>query len=92
MTKKINVDLLMEDICDTVTAYEDVAGIILSAQVDMEGKVDRVGMFLTFDTVEQASLYGEFEVFDFDLEGVQVLYDKVVMAYAHLDVNLLVQN
>lgn len=91
MTEKINVDLLMEDICDTVTAYEDVAGIILSAQVDAEGKVDELGMFLTFDTVEEASLYGEFSVFDLSLEGVQAIYDRVVMAYAHLDVNLLIQ-
>lgn len=88
---EINVDTIMVDIKDTVTAYEGVTGIVLTATPDMEGHVDNIGMFLTFDTVEEHSLYGEFSVFDLTLDGLQVIYDQVVITFPGLDVNLLIQ-
>lgn len=91
MSKTINVDNIMVDIKDTVAAYEDVAGIVLSATPDMDGHIDKVGMFLTFDTVEEASLYGEFDVFDLSLDGMQAIYDAVVMTFTNLEVNMLIQ-
>lgn len=91
MTQPINVDTIMVDIKDTVAAYEDVTGIVLTAEPDMEGHVDTVGMFLTFDTVEESSLYGEFSVFDLNLDGLQAIYDQMVITFPMLDVNLLLQ-
>lgn len=86
---EINIDLLMQDIKDTIDQYENVKGIVLQVQPDEKGHIDRIGMFLTYDDVEVKSLYGAFEVFDFNLEGVQVLYDAVVFEFANLDVNLI---
>ena len=88
---KINVETIMVDIKDTVAAYEGVTGIVLTATPDMEGHIDKIGMFLTFDTVEEHSLYGEFSVFDLNLDGLQAIFDQVQMTFATLDVNLLIQ-
>ena len=87
---EMKLDLLVNDIKDTVHSYTNVRGIVLQAQVDEEGHIDQVGMFLTFDDAHQMSLYGTFEVFDFNLDGLQALYDEVVIEFASLDVNLIV--
>lgn len=91
MSKPINVDTIMVDIKDTVAAYEDVAGIVLTASPDMDGHIDKVGMFLTFDHVGEASLYGEFSVFDLSLDGMQAIYDAVLLNFPNLEVNMLIQ-
>lgn len=89
MMAEMNIELLMTDIRDTVLAYEGVTGIVLQAEADSEGHIDTIGMFLTFDTVEQPSLYGQFEVFDLTLEGLQAIYDQVSVEFASLNVNLI---
>lgn len=86
---EMNIDLLMTDIRDTVLAYDGVSGIVLQAEADTAGHIDTIGMFLTFDTVEQPSLYGQFEVFDLTLDGLQAIYDQVSVEFSTLDVNLI---
>ena len=86
---QINLDILIKDIKDTVQAYDDVKGIVLQASLDSEQHIDQIGMILTFDDASKMSLYGTFEVFDFTVDGMQALYDMVVLEFTNLDVNLI---
>lgn len=86
---EINIDLLLNDIKDTVNNYPGVSGIVLQAKIEDE-HIDNIGMFLTYDDANQMSLYGSFEVFDFNLDGIQALYDAVVIEFANMDVNLII--
>lgn len=86
---EINVETLMTDIRDTVLAYEDVTGVVLQAEADLEGHIDSLGMFLTFDTVDKPSLYGQFQVFDLTLDGLQAIYDAVSIEFSHLNVAMI---
>lgn len=86
---QVNVDILVNDIKETVAMYEDVAGIILQAMANEDGYIDNLGLILTFNDVEKPSLFGAMEIFSFNYEGLQALYEACRVEFSNLAVNVI---
>lgn len=88
---EINVSSLLADIQDTVKAYDNVAGLVLQAEIK-DGLAEELGMFLTFEEAMIPSLFGKFEIFDLPVEGLQQIYDECSLEFPNLAVNLIISS